>query len=81
MKGGGEGEEGGVQTMPYKQWYHAMFIWRGKPILSLLKSYQDTKTLWCLNVIKLHYQIHMCISGQSKFLQITFTLLTDYYVY
>ena len=35
---------------------HAMFIWRGKPVLFLPKMflrYQNSEILWCLNVIAL----------------------------
>ena len=35
---------------------HAMFIWRGKPVLFFSKKssrYQHSEILWCLNVIAL----------------------------
>ena len=35
---------------------HAMFIWRGKPVLSFSKifsRYENNEILWCLNVIVL----------------------------
>ena len=37
---------------------HAMFIGRGKPVLSISKKlsrYQSSKILWCLTVIALSY--------------------------
>ena len=44
---------------------HAMFIWRGKPVLSFSKKfsrYQNSEILCCLNVISLSFSY-----GQSKF--------------
>ena len=47
---------------------HAVFIWKGKPVLSFSKKlsrYQNSKIL--LNLMLLHYQICICVSGHSKF--------------